>query len=118
MSAILVSDQNRRQSVVCGMNVILPWASGSIPQAASVSRVSAALDHQQRDIRPAAAQLVGDPGEGVDPFLEARVDERDEAGLAILNRHAVPVDRVGQRLAVEPDRSRYCRRANSEATMQ
>ena len=39
---------------------------------------SAALDDEQRNIRPAPTQLVGDPCEGVDPLFETRVNERDK----------------------------------------
>ena len=55
-----------------------------IPAQAASGQASGgppALDHQERDIGPAAAQLVGDPDERADAFLRRRVDERDEPRL-------------------------------------
>ncbi len=54
------------------------------------------LDGQDRDIGPVPAQLVGDPGEGIDPLLVRRVDDGQVTRVAVLDPDAAEVDQVGQ----------------------
>ena len=63
-----------------------------------------ALDNQERDVRPLRPQFVGDPGEGVNPFLRRRVHERHVTRLVSLDAHPLPIHEVGQHLAFQPER--------------
>ena len=73
------------------------------PAGGQRSLIPPALDHEERDIGPASPQLVRDPDERPGALLQRRVDERDEPGLVVLDPDPVPVDRVGQGVAIEPD---------------
>ena len=53
-------------------------------------------DDQERDLGSASAQLVGDPGEDVQPIAGRRVEERDVPRLAGLGPDAAVIDEVGE----------------------
>ena len=63
----------------------------------------AALDHEDRDIRPALPQLVGDPGKGVDALFVRGVDHCQESRVALLGSNSVRIDQVRQDDAIEPE---------------
>ena len=60
-----------------------------------------AFDHEDRDVRPAAEHLVGDPREHKQTFGRLGVDERQILGLAIRCHDSLGVDDVGKHVAVQ-----------------
>ena len=64
---------------------------------------SPALDDQQRDLGPAPAELVRDPDKGERPLLKRWIDKGHELRSRIGAQHAVPIDGVGQNMALQAD---------------
>ncbi len=74
------------------------------PAADHRGLVTSALDNQQRDIGTAAPQLIGDPGESVDPFLDGRIDVDDIPGTTLIRTDLAGIDEVGKGHALDSQR--------------
>ncbi len=86
------------------MTVRFPAAARSSPQAPRSSLVPRLSTTMSRIcIRPAPAELVGNPGECVHSFLAAGIDKCDKPRLSAGCSHPAPVHGIVQDAAIEAD---------------